>query len=235
METPRRKFVESIQDVTPESIREREQAGYQAHEIYGLNADYLNKIAGFRDWYDLYKAMPEKKSELLEMELAYIAAIPGYREHFKNTASPNEALLQDAIPFIDAIDELVSDIKNLGAAMKRTYEQNGITPEIDRQIAQVGEAASMIIDTIRSTVAMRTHKFSSVNNLQTDPMSQVSLNKQYTQTEELEKIKQRLDYAKELLSAGPLPGSFSYLRNDGNVTPVDWKSTDEDKKKLEES
>ncbi|MDP3965170.1 MAG: hypothetical protein Q8Q13_00005, partial [bacterium] len=73
------------------------------------------------------------------------------------------------------------------------------------------------------------------NHLQTDPLTLRYLRRTCSEPEALELIKKRIEYAKSVLKNGPLPRSFSYLRNDGHVTPVDWEPTQEKRVQLRDS
>ncbi|MDO8522021.1 MAG: hypothetical protein Q7S08_01900 [bacterium] len=243
MEEQKREFVGGIDKVTPENIYKREQANspsYQSHDIFGLNGDYINQLSGPYGFIELYKSVPrEKKEKFLNMALDSVSKMKTYDKHYKkdktlwNENSP-AVFAEDVLPYIQAIDEMVLDMKATALEIKNIPHQDGITRETNRLVDILFERAEMIIEIIRSETDKYVRKYSSDNDLQTDIFTLSQVEKKYSKPEALELIQKRIEYAKKLLKTGPLPGSFSYLRKDGNVTPVDWEPTDEKRKKLAE-
>lgn len=245
MEEPKRKFVGGIENVNAKTVYEREHANIQGGNILGIDHDYFNKIGGLRNLINPYKSADnQEKKELLKGLLDAISRVPTYEEAERTgnvTPENSPAVFADDVkPYIQAIGEIVEAMKKLALQIKDNYE-HGYSKEVDLGIRFLENYINMAAEVIYMEISEKVTADASEKGLHTSP-----LQRRYQKTlsgvdiqpssisQDLEKITKRIQYAKELLEKGPLPGSFSFLRDDGNVTPVGWEPTDVERKQLEE-
>ena len=51
----------------------------------------------------------------------------------------------------------------------------------------------------------------------------------------IKKIMKKLEHGKQVLKKGPLPGSISYVRGNGDVIAIDWEPNRNNIRKLKDS
>jgi len=227
----------------PKLIYRRERANYQSREIWGLSANYITNMGGLCHWIDLYKH--DKKEEYLTKALNVVSKMKSYRERLRyDKAIRNEKLsensvtaifAEDALPYIQAIDEMALEMKSIALQIKSNVHKVDTSVEINRLLGVLLDRAVMIGKIISPEIDRHVRTYSYDNYLQTDPLTLRYLRRTCSEPEALELIKKRIEYAKSVLKTGPLPRSFSYLRNDGHVTPVDWEATEEERGQLRDS
>jgi len=241
MEEQKREFVGGIENVTPENIYAREQAQLRANAIFGLNPDYSRQIqSAYKCLLAYPNASEEERTQIILTAPDEFSRMPPYEEHSKTNLARQSVglheatLTEDVAPYAQAVSELVEEMRGIAFEIKSAIRRDGITDEINRPVALLGECVAMVNNIIQSQTSREAEEYSADNNLHTDPAMVAFDHKNLSRQESLRLIKERLKFAKELLKTGPLPGSFSFLRDDGNVTPVDWEPTDEERKKLAE-
>lgn len=238
---PERKFVGGIKKVTPENIYEREKAGYQMTEIFGLNENFLNRMLVLQVLIEDYKeAAANKKRPALRNLVDYVGKLEPYEEYLKPAIPPEThpaVFADDVKPYIQAIDEIVIGIKELGQAIDAELQRKRAHSRLKPMLLALESAALTVDRIIHSKTNRLTTEFTFKNDLLTEPIDRKFLYKQDSlpESEALEKIRMRLGYAKSLLEKGPLEGGFSHMLKDKNVVPIDWEPTAEDEKRLGES
>ncbi len=242
MQGPERKFVGGIKNINPKNAYEREKSNYQHGEVYGLNHDFGNQSGYFYNAIELYKYVQDEKTkkEILGELLDYTQKLETYTERIKqNGITPEKdpaVFASDVAPYIESIDEIVGEMKKIGAEMRAEYGENGKTKKFDELLLLLLDRSNTMSDILKPSIERHVGIYAEEHDLTTTP-SIKKWRKQDIFADDVAagKIKKKLDYGRFLLEKGPLEGGFSYIRKDGDVLPVDWEPTEQEEQKLKES
>lgn len=247
----RRKFVGSIDDIKPRNVFARERAHDQHTDTGGLSSDYLNFLprsgaASLLGHY--FSDVPEEnKKRILRHSIDAILNVPSYTEYaqgFPETPFKKSLTAEDVRPYVEAVDEIVADMKILARGIEKNVAGEGISEKLNRPIKALIEYGDLIARIVSPKTSADARVHALKNNLSTDPVTLRTHDENLSDKREaIERIRARINAVKEILSSGThladttsgFEGGFSYLRNDGNVTPVDWEPTPKEKKEIRKS
>ena len=124
MQGPERKFVGGIKNIDPKNAYERQKSNYQNGEVFGLNHDFANQSGYFYNAMELYNYTKDEKTKrkVLNDLMNYTQKLETYTERIKqNGVTPEKdpaVFASDVAPYIESIDEIVGEMKQIGGAMR---------------------------------------------------------------------------------------------------------------------
>ena len=242
MQGPERKFVGGIKNIDLKNAYEREKSNYQDGEVFGLNHDFGNQSGYFYNAIELYNYVQDEKTkkEILGELLDYTKKLKTYTEWIKqNGVTPEKdpaVFASDIAPYIESLDEIVLEMKQIGAEMRTEYDESGKSKKFDELLLLLLNRSSTMGDILKPSIENHVGMYAEEHDLTTRPAIK-KWRKQDILADDIAaaKIKEKLDYGRSLLEKGPLEGSSSYIRKDGNVLPVDWEPTEQEEQKLKDS
>ncbi|MBP9757016.1 MAG: hypothetical protein KBD06_00290 [Candidatus Pacebacteria bacterium] len=239
MERPERKFVGGLRNLDPKNMLEREASNYQAGELFGLNHDFMNQPLVLSNRIEFYKHGIGEKADNLNLLIDGALKMKTYEDWIlQNGITPEKnsaAFADDIQPYIKAVDEIVVEMKRIATELQQEL-QHDAAADPERFFEALNLRISQLDDIIRSDIGRKVEKFSYEKELTTRPADlEYSKKPALTEAEATERMLARKERAAEILNEGPQSGSFSRIDTDGNVLPVGWEPSDEDRQKLNES
>jgi len=224
-----RTFIGGIKGIDPNLQYNREKAHGQTGGIIGLIHDFNNQVTVSSYIFHAFQTCDDsKKDEEMDNVMNFIRNFKSYEEWFAkykiNQESNPELFADDVRPYIETVNEIIDDIKQLGIEIGAIYQTDKKSAKVLEKLDQISCRMSIIRNIVAPEIGKIISEYSYENKLTSNPLTLKMLEEStLTDTEAVERVKKRLVHAVSVLKDGPLPNSFSYIRRDGTILPIGWE------------